>query len=85
MSHLGYICMRLENLYNVVEREGSLCMCHRRSVIKQNYIHLRVRMAVLNQSPYKKTCAFQLIRVRYSAALIYLVASSSSDSAAPSS
>lgn len=52
-------------------------MCHRRSVIKQDYVHLRVRMAVLNQSPYQRTCTFQLIRCL--AALIYLVASSSND------
>jgi len=50
MSHLGYICMHLENLYSLVGREGSLCMCcseecHKAELCMSEWI---VDLAVLN-------------------------------------
>lgn len=52
MSHLGYICMHLENLYSLVGWEGSLCIwcskeCHKAELCVSECI---VDLAVLNEA-----------------------------------
>lgn len=88
MSHLGYICMHLENLYSLVGWKGSLCIwcskeCHKGELCVSE---CTVDLAVLNEAAVSENLHISVcIRVRYLALLIYLVASISNETAALSS